>query len=62
MTVEMLEEPGFPREIGVAPGTETSDREVPVDAHAPHVVGDAASEWFDANCLFIPLTECLPSR
>ena len=42
-TVEVLEELGLPREISVAPGTETTDREVPVDAHAPHVVGDSAS-------------------
>jgi hypothetical protein len=27
------------RLVSVAPGTETTDREVPVDAHAPHVVG-----------------------
>ena len=31
-TVEVLEELGLPREISVAPGTETTDREVPVDA------------------------------
>ena len=51
-TVEVLEELGLPREISVAPGTETTDREVPVDAHAPHVVGDSASEWFDASYVF----------
>jgi hypothetical protein len=60
-TVEVLEELGLPREIRVAPGTETADREVPVDAHAPHVVGDSASEWFDASYVFTPLPECLPS-
>jgi hypothetical protein len=58
----VLEEFGLPREIGVAPGTETTDREAPVDAHAPHVVGDPAGERFDASCVFIPPTECLPSR
>src|SRR5262249_49162153 len=52
----------LPREISVAPGTETSDGEVPVDAHAPHVVGDSASEWFDASYVFTPLPECLPSH
>src|SRR6185436_780898 len=53
---------GLPREISVAPGTETTDREVPVDAHAPHVVGNSASEWFDASYVFTPLPECLPSH
>jgi len=42
-----LEELGLPREISVAPGTEATDHDVPVDAHAPHVVGHAASERFD---------------
>jgi hypothetical protein len=32
-----LEEFGLPREVGVAPRAETTDREVPVDAHAPRV-------------------------
>ena len=50
------------RRISVAPGTETTDREVPVDPHAPHVVGDSASEAFDASCPFTPLPECLPSH
>ena len=50
-TVEVLEELGLPREISVAPATGTTDREVPVDAHAPHVVGNSASEWFDASCV-----------
>ena len=40
----------------------TTDREVPVDAHAPHIVGDAASERFDAGYVFTPLPECLPSH
>ena len=61
-TVEVLEELGLPREISVAPGTETTDCEVPVDAHAPHVVGDSANEWFDASYVFTPLPECLPSH
>ncbi len=59
-TVEVLEEFGLPREISVAPGAQTTDREVPVDAHAPHVVGDSASERFDASDVFPPLPECLP--
>jgi hypothetical protein len=48
---------GLSREISVAPGTETSDREVPVDVHTPHVVGDSASEWFDASYIFTPLPD-----
>src|SRR5215831_2134031 len=60
--VEVLEECGLPREISVAPGTETTDRKVPVDAYAPHVVGDSASERCDANDVVTPLLECLPSH
>jgi hypothetical protein len=60
--VEVLKELGLPREISVAPGTETTDPEVPVDAHAPYVVGDSASERFDASDVFTPLPECLPSH
>ena len=61
-TVEVLEELRLPREISVAPGTETTDREVPVDAYAPHIVGDSASQRFDASYVFTPLPECLPSH
>jgi hypothetical protein len=57
-----LEELGLPREISVAPGTETTDGQVPVDAHAPHVIGDSASERFDASDVFTPVPECLPSH
>jgi hypothetical protein len=60
--VEVLEEIGFPREISVAPGTETTDCEMTVDAHAPHIVRDSASERFDASYVFTPLPECLPSH
>jgi hypothetical protein len=49
-----LEEPGLPGEIGVAPRTETTDREFALDAHAPHVIGNAASEAFDARCVITP--------
>jgi hypothetical protein len=55
-----LEELGLPREISVAPGTETTDREVPVEAHPPQVVGDSASERFDASDVVAPLLEGLP--
>src|SRR5215470_8684519 len=61
-TVEVLEELGLPGEISVAPGTETTDRQPPVDAHAPHVVGDSASEWFDASDVVTPLPKCRPSH
>jgi hypothetical protein len=57
-----LEELGFPREISVAPGTKTTDREVIVEAYAPHVVGDSAYERFDASNVVAPLLECLPSH
>ena len=61
-TVEVLEKIGLPPEISVAPGTETTDRTVPVHPHAPHVVGDSASERFDASDVVTPLPECLPSH
>jgi hypothetical protein len=61
-TVEVFEELGLPREISVAPGTETTDCKVPVDAHAPHVVGDSVSERLDASDVVTPLLECLPSH
>src|SRR5438552_17240662 len=61
-TVEVLEELDLPREISVAPGAETTDRKVPVDAHAPHVVGDPASERFDASDVITPPLACLPSH
>jgi hypothetical protein len=35
---------------------------MPADAHAPHVVGDSASQRLDARCVFTPLPECLPSH
>src|SRR5262245_48180849 len=60
--VEVLEKLGFPREISIASDTETSDREVPVDAHAPHVVGYSARELFDASDILGPLFECFPSH
>jgi hypothetical protein len=62
LTIEVLEELGPPREISVAPGTETTDGEVPIDAHASHVIGDSASERFDASDVFTPVPECLPSH
>lgn len=46
--VEVAEELGLPSEISIAPGTETTDRTVTVDAQAPHVIHDAAGETLDA--------------
>jgi len=57
VTVEVFEELGLPCEISVASGAKATDREVPVDAHAPHVVGDSASEGFDASDVVTPLLE-----
>jgi Ser/Thr protein kinase RdoA (MazF antagonist) len=48
-SVEVLEQTGLPGEIGIAPCAETTDREAPVDAHAPDVVGDSASKRFDTS-------------
>ena len=56
----MLEELGLPREISVAPGTQTTDREPPVDAEAPHVVGDATGERLEASDVLAPPLERLP--
>jgi hypothetical protein len=54
LTVEVLQEPGLPREISVASGPETTHSEVPSDTHAPYVVGYTASEWFDAVDVLTP--------
>src|SRR5207249_4247941 len=62
-TVEVPQQVGLPREISVAALAETTDREVPVDAHAPHLVdASSASERFAANDVVTPLLECLPSH
>jgi hypothetical protein len=60
--VQVLEEFGFPIEISVAPGTETTDRNAPVNTHAPYVVGDSASERFDASGVDTPMLEWIPTR
>src|SRR5512132_3838320 len=61
-TVEGYEELGLPREIAVAPDTETGDSEVPVDAHSPYVVCNSATERLNASDVITPLLECLPSH
>ena len=40
LAVEMEEQLGFPRQIDVAARTEPGDGLLPVDLHAPDVVGD----------------------
>jgi hypothetical protein len=60
--VEVSEELDLPREIRVAPGAETTDRELPAHAHAPHVVGDSARERLDASDVVTPLLERFPSH
>jgi hypothetical protein len=54
---------GLPPQIGVAALAEPTDGEVPVDAHAPHLVdADSASERFDTGDVVTPLIEGLPSH
>jgi hypothetical protein len=61
--VEVSQQLGLPREVSVAAGAETTDREMPVDAHAPHLVdANSASERFDTSDVAAPLLECLPSH
>ena len=60
--VEVSQQLGLPREIGVAAGTETTHTATPVDLDAPHVVGDSAGESFDARDVVAPLLECFPSH
>jgi hypothetical protein len=60
--VEVLEERGLPGQISIAPGPATSDRNLPVDTHAPHIVGHAASEPFNARHVVTPLRKRLPSH
>jgi hypothetical protein len=60
--VEMLQKLGLPREIGVAPLTETADRKLAVQTHTPHIVGNAASEPLDASGVFTPQPKCFPSH
>jgi hypothetical protein len=62
-TVEVSQQVGLPQEVGVAAPAEPSDRELPVDAHAPHLVdANSASERFDTGDVVTPLIECLPSH
>jgi hypothetical protein len=61
-TVEVSQQLGLPREVGVAALAEPTDSALPVDAHAPHLVdANSASERFEASDV-TPLVECLPSH
>jgi hypothetical protein len=63
LAVEVLQELGLPREISVTPATEATDREMPVDAHAPHLIdANSASERFNTRNAVAPLLECIPSH
>ncbi len=62
-TVEVSQQPGLPREVGVAAPAEPTDGELPIDAHAPHLVdANSASERFETGDVVTPLIECLPSH
>ena len=62
-TVEVPQQVSLPCEISVAALAETTDREVPVDAHAAHLVdASSASQRLAANDVVAPLLECLPSH
>ena len=55
-SVEVSQQAGLPGEVSVAALAETSDREAPVDTHAPHAVdASSARERFDANDVVTPL-------
>jgi hypothetical protein len=43
------------------PAPRTTDRTVPVDAHASHLVSEAANEPFDANDVFTPTSQAPPT-
>ena len=59
-TTKALEEPGLPSQIGVAPRTKSTNRELSVDAHTPHIVRNSTFEWFNASYASTPLLKCLP--
>ena len=61
-TIEVPQQLGLPREVGVAAPAEPTDGELPVDAHAPHFVDAPVCERFDASGVVTPLSECLPSH
>jgi hypothetical protein len=58
--VEVVQQLGLPREVGVAAVAEPSDGKVSVDAHTPHLVGDTGPEPVDASDVVTPPIEYLP--
>jgi hypothetical protein len=59
----MSQQLGLPRKVGVAAPTEPTDGELPVDAHAPHLVdANSARERFDTGDLVTPPIERLPTH
>ena len=65
-TIEVSQQLRFPRQVGVAAPiaapAEPTDGELPVDAHAPHLVDASGSERFDPSDVVAPSIECLPSH
>src|SRR5262249_23170448 len=62
-TVEVSQQLGLPRKVGVAALAEPTDGQVPVDAHAPHLVhANSASERFKPGDVVTPLIEYPPSH
>src|SRR5579859_4071983 len=58
--VEVSQQLGLPREVSVAAGAETTDRAMPVDAHAPYLVdANSAGERFETSDVVAPLLESL---
>ncbi len=58
----MPQQVGLPREISVTSGAETTDRELPVDTHTPHLVDNSATERFYPRNVITPMFECFPSH
>jgi hypothetical protein len=60
--VEVSQQLDLPRQIGVAAPTEPSNRELPADAHAPHLVGDTGLVPLDTSHVVTPPIERLPTH
>ena len=65
-TVEVSQQLHLPRQVSVATPiaapAEATDGELPVDAHAPHLVNASGSERFDPSDVVAPPVECLPAQ
>ena len=44
LAIEVQDQVSLPCKVGVTPSPETGNGELVIDAHTPHIVGDAASE------------------